>query len=216
MMEASERGGRRIGLYGGTFAPPHAGHVHAARAFSRAIQPDIFYILPAFTPPHKLIDPSDSPFDRLEMARRAFGGIPQAIVSDYEIREGGRSYTVNTLRHLWSEGDIYMLVGTDMFLSLPAWREPEEVFRLAHIVLMRRESDPNETSLIKQAHERYVREFSARITQIDERALELSSTELRERLAGGRPIDGLVPSDVEDYIREHGLYGYGANAASEK
>ena len=109
-----------------------------------------------------------------------------------------------------------MLVGTDMFLSLPAWREPEEVFRLAHIVLMRRESDPNETSLIKQAHERYVREFSARITQIDERALELSSTELRERLAGGRPIDGLVPSDVEDYIREHGLYGYGANAASEK
>ena len=109
-----------------------------------------------------------------------------------------------------------MLVGTDMFLSLPTWREPEEVFRLAHIVLMRRESDPNETSLIKQAHERYVREFSARITQIDERALELSSTELRERLAGGRPIDGLVPSDVEDYIREHGLYGYGANAASEK
>ena len=214
MMEASERGGRIIGLYGGTFAPPHAGHVHAARAFSRAIDPDIFYIMPAFIPPHKHIDPADSPLDRLEMARLAFGGIPQAVVSDYEIREGGRSYTVNTLRHLWSEGDIYMLVGTDMFLSLPAWREPEEIFRLAHIVLMRRESNPDEAARIVQAHVRYERDFSARITQIDERALELSSTELRSRLARGERIDGLVPPRVEEYIRLHGLYGYGSGAGN--
>ena len=148
------------------------------------------------------------------MARLAFGGIPQAVVSDYEIREGGRSYTVNTLRHLWSEGDIYMLVGTDMFLSLPAWREPEEIFRLAHIVLMRRESNPDEAARIEQAHVCYERDFSARITQIDERALELSSTELRGRLARGERIDGLVPPRVEEYIRLHGLYGYGSGASN--
>lgn len=208
MTHAPDKKDRIIGLYGGTFAPPHAGHVHAARAFSRHIRPDIFYIMPAFVPPHKQLDPADSPLDRLEMARLAFGDIPKAVVSDYEIKEGGRSYTVNTLRHLRSEGEIYMLVGTDMFLSLPQWREPEEIFRLAHVVLMRRESDPRETDLIELAMRRYESEYSARVSVIGEQALELSSTELREKLCRGEGIEGLVCPDVEAYIRRKGLYGY--------
>jgi len=121
----------KIGLYGGTFAPPHLGHVHAARAFLRAIPVDRLLIMPTFQPPHKAKAAGDTPEVRLEMCRAAFGDIPGIEVSDYEIAKADVSYTVQTLRHLTAENrEIYLLCGTDMFLTLEKWYQAEEIFRL--------------------------------------------------------------------------------------
>ena len=99
----------KIGLYGGTFAPPHLGHVHAARAFLRAIPVDRLLVMPTFQPPHKAKAAGDTPEVRLEMCRAAFAGIPGVEVSDYEITKADVSYTVQTLRHLTAENrEIYL------------------------------------------------------------------------------------------------------------
>ena len=109
----------RIGIYGGTFSPPHNGHLAAARAFMEQMWLDILYVIPAAIPPHKQMAEPVSAADRLEMCRRAFAGMEGVYVSDMEIRRGGKSYTVDTLREL--SGDdrrLFLLCGTDMVLTL--------------------------------------------------------------------------------------------------
>ena len=114
---------KRIGIYGGTFAPPHNGHVHAARCFTEEVRLDKLYIMPTFIPPHKTSEPDDDPSDRLEMAKLAFSGIDGASVSDFEIVRGGKSYTVNTLEYFCAEQTCFYHSehGTDRngYLSLP-------------------------------------------------------------------------------------------------
>ena len=113
----------RIGIYGGTFSPPHNGHLAAARAFMEQMWLDILYVIPAAIPPHKQMAEPVSAADRLEMCRRAFAGMEGVYVSDMEIRRGGKSYTVDTLREL--SGDdrrLFLLCGTDMVLTLDEWR----------------------------------------------------------------------------------------------
>lgn len=198
----------RTGIYGGTFAPPHNGHVHAARCFAEEMDLDKLYIMPTFIPPHKTGEPGDNPSDRLEMARLAFAGIERTVVSDFEILRGGKSYTVNTLEHFYGDGELMFLCGTDMFLSLGKWYRPERIFELADIVFMRREraSEPIDNQ-ISDACEYYKRNFGARVTMLKAPAIELSSTEVREAASSGRDIGGLVPAPVAEYIRKKGLYG---------
>lgn len=199
---------KRIGLYGGTFDPPHAGHVRAAEEFIRAMGLDTLYIMPANVPPHKKIEHDDDPRLRLEMCRIAFGGIDGVQVSDYEISKSDVSYTVDTLRYMESvhEGDeIFMLLGDDMLLSLDEWRNPEEIFRAAHIVCMRRYTDDNG---VLSAKKRFFEEiFCARISIIDEVPMPASSTEIRERLMSGDDCGKLLPCKVAEYIKRHGMYG---------
>lgn len=199
---------KRIGIYGGTFAPPHNGHVHAARCFTEEVRLDKLYIMPTFIPPHKTSEPDDDPADRLEMAKLAFSGIDGASVSDFEIIRGGKSYTVNTLEYFCGEGDLMFLCGTDMFLSLGTWYRPERIFELAEIAFMRRERVSESLEIqISEACDHYKKRFGARITMLRSPAVELSSTEVREALLSGRNIDGLVPASVAEYIRKKGLYG---------
>ena len=118
----------RLGIYGGTFSPPHMGHVLAAEAFVREIALDRLLIMPTAIPPHK--EAHDVPADehRLALCRLAFEGIAGAEVSDLELRRGGRSYTYLTLRELQREDqEIFFLCGTDMLLSLDSWRNADEV-----------------------------------------------------------------------------------------
>ena len=160
----------KLGIYGGTFSPIHNGHIRAAEKFLSDIDLDRLLIMPAAIPPHKAAD-GVSGEDRLEMARIAFEGAdPRLEVCDFEVRREGRSYTINTLEHFTSpDRRIYMLVGTDMLLTLP----------------------------------------EARIHIIDEEPLEMSSTELREKLRRGEPVDKLIPDGVARYIREKKLYTEG-------
>ena len=199
---------KRIGIYGGTFSPPHIGHVGAAESFSRAIDPDVLMIMPDFLPPHKELSCKVSALDRLEMSRLAFGHIKNAIVSDMEIKRGGRSYTSVTLEELSRDGDeLYFLVGTDMFLTLGTWYRPEVIFKLATICVVRRECDTENTRRIEALAEEYKKRFDAKILPIDLSVREVSSSELRDYLENGSDkARELLPSVVFDYIEKRGLY----------
>lgn len=194
---------RRIGVYGGTFNPPHMGHVRAAEAFLSAIQLDQLMIIPSFLPPHKTVDDGVSAADRLHMVHLAFSDMERTVVSDMEIVRGGRSYTSDTLSLLAREDvELYFLVGTDMFLSMDTWHEPETVFRLADICYIRRESDDETQRLLAEKARAYEARFGARIHRIDVEPLRLSSSEIRAGLAQAHAL----PAAVRHYIQERGLY----------
>ena len=198
----------RIGIYGGTFSPPHLGHVGAAKSFYDAVPLDKLLIIPDFLPPHKQIDGEITADDRIEMCRLAFSDVSGAEVSDIEIKRGGKSYTALTLAELSSEGnELYFLCGTDMFLTLGEWYMPEEIFRLATICFVRRENDKENDLVIKRLTEEYINRFSARIIPISAPVTEISSSELRLAIKndGDRLVE-LLPNRVLEYIRHRGLY----------
>ncbi len=199
-----------LGIYGGTFAPIHNGHVHAARAFYDELSLDRLLVIPAFLPPHKTVLPGDDPAARLEMARLAFRGDERKIeISDYEIRKGGKSYTYKTLAHFSDTGvRLTFLCGTDMFLTLENWRYPQVIFALSRIAHVRRfETDLATERLIAEAADRYQRRYGAEICQIAAPPLSVSSTEIRSRCRCGKDISDLVPEAVREYIDEFRLYG---------
>ena len=124
----------RIGIYGGTFNPPHIGHVHAAQEAASALQLDKLLIIPDNIPPHKEL-PEHAPTNaqRLEMVRLAFGGIPCAEVSEMELQRAGKSYSVDTVRALrrkYPDAELFLLMGSDMLKIFHLWNEPEEIVRL--------------------------------------------------------------------------------------
>lgn len=197
---------KKIGIYGGTFSPPHNGHVGAARAFAEALSLDELLIIPTFTPPHKVFCAEASAEERLEMSRIAFADIPNACVSDIEIRRGGKSYTYLTLEELTgADRELYLLCGTDMLLTLDEWKFAERIFGLATICYVRRESDEAIDIAIKAKLREYENRYSARITEISCNVVEVSSTELRAAIAKGQYSE-LLPSGVLKFIEERGLY----------
>lgn len=197
----------RIALFGGTFAPPHLGHVHAVKTLSEHIDVDRIIIMPTFMPPHKVKVKGDTPELRLEMCRAAFGDIDKAYVSDYEIEKGGVSYTVHTLEHLTSEfenADIFLLCGTDMFLTLNSWFRAERIFSLARIVCIPRYSENIDFLNVKK--QEYEDEFGAEISIIGSDPFEISSTEIRCLITEGRDLSEYLPSGVIEIIRREKLY----------
>ncbi len=205
---ANPFGMRRIGIYGGTFAPPHNGHVAAARAFLSQMRLDYLYVIPAYLPPHKRLDFLDDPRDRLRMCELAFGNIEGVVVSDTEQRRGGKSYTVDTLRELSApDTRLFLLCGTDMLLTLDTWHEAEEIFRLCYPIYVRRESDESLDSRIVVKIKEYYEKYNAVVRRVVTPPIEISSTDVRRAAAAGKSLAGMVPPAVEAYIREHGLYG---------
>lgn len=197
----------RIGIYGGTFGPVHKGHVAAAEAFIRQMELDLLYVIPAGIPPHKQIDAADDPAHRLAMCELAFGGMDKVIVSDLEIMREGKSFTVDTLRALHAEDRrLFLLMGTDMVLTLDQWRAPKEIFRLCYPIYIRRENDPILEAQIIQKNEQYLQKYGKIARRLVADVIELSSTEIRDRVKRGEEIDSLVPAAVAAYIREKGLY----------
>lgn len=198
---------RRLGIFGGTFSPPHIGHIRAAEAFADQMGLDSLLIVPTRTPPHKTVDSAVTAEERLEMCRRAFSGIKKAVVSDVEIRRGGKSYTYLTLEELTEEGtELYFLCGTDMILTLGEWKNPDRIFELATVCYVRREDDVALNAEIADKVAEYEREFGARIVAVEHTPLELSSTEIRQALARSEDANGFVDVSTLEYIRERGLY----------
>ena len=197
----------RVGIYGGTFSPVHNGHVAAAKAFMEQMWLDILYVIPTGVTPHKDMKGDATAADRLEMCRLAFAGVEGVIVSDLEMRREGKSYTVDTLRELYDpEGRLFLLMGTDMLLTLGQWREPDEIFRLCYPVYIRRESDEALDAAIVEKITFYQEKYGKVVRRIVAPAIELSSTDIRAAVAEDFPIEGAVPPAVAAYIREHNLY----------
>lgn len=195
---------RRVGIYGGTFNPPHVGHIEAAKAFITQAKLDTLIIMPAFIPPHKQTDNLVNCDDRLEMCRLAFGNIPNTEISDLEISRGGKSYTYLTLQELASDDtELYFLCGTDMILTMDTWKNPEIIFTLAKICYIRRESDNAISELLIEKCRDYFQKYGAHIIQINTEAIEISSSEIR---AEDGIWDRYLTANVIDYIRNQGLY----------
>ena len=198
---------KRVGIFGGTFNPPHIGHVEAAKAFMEQMWLDFLYVIPAGTPPHKEMDVQVDAAHRLEMCRLAFSGIEGVYVSDLEMRREGRSYTVDTLRELAGEDRrLFLLLGTDMMLTLDQWRAPEEIFKLSYPVYIRREKDAILDKKIVQKIADYNEKYGKVVRRIVTEPIELSSNLVRERLANGESVSHLIPASVEEYIRDNHLY----------
>ncbi len=194
----------RTGLFGGTFSPPHTGHIRAAELFMSTVGLDRLIIMPAGIPPHKETDSGASSYDRLQMARLAFSHIGE--VSDYEITKTGKSYTVETLewlRKAYPEDELYMLMGEDMFLSFDTWRAPEAIVSLATVVYMRRSCGDGRLLLAKECE--YRKKWGADFIYLGDDPAVISSTEVRKSIAEGNLSDHITPA-VADYIRKNGLY----------
>lgn len=203
----------KIGIYGGTFDPIHRGHMAAARAASGALGLDKLLIIPDGTPPHKAQDACGaSGHHRLEMARIAADRLGLSIpveVPDLELKRPGKSYTSDTLRQIHKrhpKDELWLLMGTDMFLTLHRWHEPEVILSLAGICAFGRAEGDGE-DLFAPQRELLEKQYHARVTTITLPGLvEISSSQLRQRLEAGERPEELDPS-VRGYILRHGLYG---------
>jgi nicotinate-nucleotide adenylyltransferase len=202
----------RVGLLGGTFNPPHVGHLVCAQDARAQLGLDRVLLLPVHAPPHKEIEADPGVEHRVGLCLAAAGGEEWLGVSRAEADVEGRSYTVDTLSRLHDqcpEDQLTFIVGGDMAHSLPQWREPEAILALARLGVaersgVRREDVLERLSVIRGARER--------IRFFDMPRLDVSSTLIRLRVAAGEPIRYLVPDGVADYIARERLYGGGAAA----
>ena len=206
----------KIGIYGGTFDPPHLGHMEAARTALEQMNLDRLIIIPDCEPPHKdLAEEAATPQQRLEMAALMADGLgPRAEVSDLEIRREGKSYTADTLAELrrrFPEDELWLLMGADMFLTLQTWHEPEAIFAQAGIAAFGRTEEDTEELFSVQREYLFRTYPDARIfTLTIPGVVDISSTELREQLSADRGANLLAPA-VYGYILREGLYGTGAD-----
>ena len=190
------------GLFGGSFNPPHVGHLAVAEACAEVAGLDRVLWMPAATPPHKQGDPTLAPAEsRLRMVELAIAGNHRFEASGLEITRGQVSYTVDTLRQLHEEGldDLALILGGDSLAGFPRWREPEAIAGLARLVVYRRPGDQVDLDALPGW-------LAARATIVDGPALDVSSTELRARIAAGRTVRYLVPDAVRAVIAAERLY----------
>lgn len=187
----------KIGVFGGTFNPPHLGHLRLVKAFDGLMDFTKIIVIPTFTPPHKTAPSLALGEDRLNMCRLLFSGLESAEVSDTELRRGGRSYTYETLvslRQIYPEDRLYLIVGSDMLNSFRQWHRYEDILKLCTLCAARRRG---EDALDRSIGEVITAEFEP---------LEISSTDLRTRAAAGEDITPFVGADVAQYIKDKGLY----------
>jgi nicotinate-nucleotide adenylyltransferase len=190
----------RLGVFGGTFDPPHIGHVSVARELQKSEVLDEVLWIPARVPPHKDLSGLTSPKLRMEMVHAATDGCAHQSVSDIELRREGRSYTVDTLRTLRSErpvATLLLIMGSDQFAELAGWHEPEEVVRLADVCVLPRYGVELAPVLPGLA----VVWSAADVPRVD-----VSSSDVRERVRKGLPYRHLVPVRVADIMEREGLY----------
>jgi nicotinate-nucleotide adenylyltransferase len=196
----------RVGILGGTFNPPHIGHLLCASEAILALGLDKVLLMPVHTPPHKQVLGDPGPDVRLELCRLAVDGDERLSVSDLEVGRAGTSYTVDTLRALDEdspEDDLTLIVGGDVAQGLPSWKEPEQVLRLASLAVAERQGVRRADVLERLAA---LTENGGRIEFFDMPRVDVSSSLIRRRAAGGLSIRYLVPDAVADEIARCGLY----------
>lgn len=196
----------KIGFFGGTFNPPHNGHINLARQWSRRLSLDKFLIIPTGTPPHKAKSDVSGEM-RLEMCRLAAkdsGGLLE--VSDFEVKRSGKSYsviTLNALHEFYLDSDIYMVMGADMFVTLETWYDFDRLKTLATFCTM-----PRDGVSAQELHKycAHLAEIGCMGIVADEPEVDISSSQIRDMVKRSQSISGLVPPEVERYIYDNRLY----------
>ena len=202
---------KQLGLFGGSFNPIHNGHLHLVRAVRRGLRLSGIVLMPAGEAPHKDSSAYAGAADRLAMCRLAAEPYPWLTVSDYETNKPGKSYTVETLRHLREtvpDAAWTLLIGSDMLLTFETWRCWEEILQSARLCAVSRE--PGDLPLLRE-HAAALRRAvpGAHIRVLSVEAMPLSSTEIRQKLQKNADCSCLLPRNVVQYICQKGLYGKG-------
>lgn len=216
---------QRLGILGGTFNPVHLGHLAAAEEVRDRLKLEKVLFIPAFIPPHKDDEVMPSAVQRQEMVRLAVKGNAHFSVSDIEIRRGGRSYTIDTieaLRQAHTGAELYFITGLDSFLEIGTWKEWEHLLTLCSFVVLSREGhrfqdiaglgfpDVPQQELMKldagEKNELIVSSGAVRVYLERIPFLDISSTDIRQRVRSGRSIKYHLPESVEHYIIENKLY----------
>lgn len=187
----------RIGIFGGTFDPPHAGHLMVASDIFAALELNRLLLIPSASPPHKQGLVKATAAQRLEMVRLAVADDERFLVDDIECRRPGASYTVDTLRALrerYPAAELFFVLGVDQMKEFHTWREPDEVARLARLAVVARDGE------VPAGEGKYPL-VPLRVVRID-----LSATDVRARIGRGESIRYFVPDAVREYIEREGLY----------
>lgn len=198
----------RIGIFGGTFDPPHAGHKKYAEEFVGRLSLDRLIVIPTFIPPHKSGAQTASGADRLRMLELMFTGSERVTVSDMELKRGGKSYTCETVKELAElhpADELVFMVGSDMLLSFHTWREPETILKYVRICAVARDGGIGTAELEAYVNE-YFPEKRDRFIICAFDPVEVSSTLLRERLKNGEYNGDMLAPPVLEYIKERKLY----------
>ena len=220
---------KRIGLFGGTFNPIHMGHVQVIREVKKKFGLDKIFLIPSAFPPHKETEGIIDGLDRIEMIRLAFSDDPDFVVSDVELKRSGFSYTIDTVRHFKSifpeNTKLYFIVGLDAFLEVDTWKSYKDLFLLIPFIVMSRAATGQRDTVLQWKHlgsyikskisdeyrhsasrSCYIHDVKQPVFLFEVTPVEISSTEIRERIRKGRTIKSLVPEPVGDLIKAKGLY----------
>ncbi len=196
----------RLGILGGTFDPPHNGHLQLAEAALLALELTQVVFIPAKQPPHKLND-TISPLDvRVALLECALRDHPEFVISLIEAERSGPSYTVDTLRELRRglapTDEIFFIMGLDSLKNFPTWYQPAEIVKLAKLAVLRRPGYDVDLDALEEK----VPGVTAAVVFIHSPEMDVSASEIRERVANDESLAGLAPPAVAAYIREHNLY----------
>lgn len=202
----------RIGIYGGTFNPPHLGHFRGAEYALKQLQLDRLLMIPTHTAPHKEgIQEMPSPQQRLRMVQLGLGDRENIVASDLEINRGGISYTADTVQqvaHLYPDAELFLIIGTDMFAQFDQWREPQKILEHATLAVLCR-GEKGEQKAIEETLPRLTA-MGARVQVLENPITAISSSDLR-RMIAFRCASDFLPQPVEEFILRNGLYESGKN-----
>ena len=188
----------RIGVFGGTFDPPHKGHIAIAEKAMKQLLLDRIYFIPASLPPHKLQRTSMKAKHRLMMVKKALAGHKRFKVSTMELRRRGISYTVDTLksfRRRFPNAALVLIIGADNLKQFQSWKSPKAILRLASLAVYKR-----------RGFNQSLKDHDVAFQPIKGQLLQVSSTEIRQRLTKGLTVSKLISKPIERYIKQHSLY----------
>ena len=199
---------KRIGIFGGSFDPVHLGHIGLARDAAKLAGLEKVVLIPAKLQPFKLDKKVTAGEDRLAMLKLAAEGEDTLEISDYEMNRDGVSYTYLTMRamkeHYGPDTKLYFITGTDSFLNIDKWKNAEELLSSYSFLVGTRPGYKDRE--LEECIERISRDYKTEVKHIDNIQVDVSSTEIRERIEAGVSAADLIPAEVERYIREKGLY----------
>lgn len=197
----------KFGIMGGTFDPIHFGHLVIANEVLDQYKLDKIIFIPTGTPPHKSTEGMSSAYHRYMMVQFATMSNPNFFVSDLETRKIGICYTIDTLREIkekYKDTSFYFITGTDAVLDLPTWKEPENVLKLCNFIAVNRPGYISDN--LDEKINKIIKKYGGSIEAIKVPQLQISSTDIRERICNNRSIKYLLPEIVEQYILENRLY----------
>ena len=200
---------KKIIIFGGTFNPIHNAHLRMARHLKRKFKPDKIFFIPCYIPYHKNYQGLVAPKHRLEMARLAIAGIPGVAASDMDIKRGGRTFSIDTIRALkrkYKTGtEFYFVIGADSLVDLPRWYKIAELSRLCRFITIARPGYPFNTLARNMPFPKDVIDDMKRLYQSNPK-MDISSTRIRENIRTGKSVKSLVSKAVESYIKKYDLY----------